>query len=160
MNHTLQDSLVSLRRIIRATEAGARELAKRADMATSELLTLQAVADNPGVSPGDLAKALSLSPVTSTVILQKLEARGLVEKIRSKTDKRRLEVVLTKQGQHEVDAAPSSLQAQFANRFNALTDWEQHLIASALGRVTELMGATGIDAAPILDVGEIDKPAK
>ena len=149
MDSTLQESLISLRRIIRATESSARELAKKADMATSELLTLQSVADNPGISPGELAKSLSLSPVTSTVILQKLESRGLIEKIRSTVDKRRLEVVLTDKGKHEVNDAPSSLQT-----------WEQHLIASVLGRVTTLLGAETMDASPILDVGEIDKPAK
>ncbi|WP_370263871.1 MarR family winged helix-turn-helix transcriptional regulator [Limnobacter sp.] len=160
MNSTLQDSLISLRRIIRATESGARELAKRADMATSELLTLQAVADNPGISPGELAKALTLSPVTSTVILQKLESRDLVKKIRSESDKRRLEVVLTEKGVREVNEAPSSLQTRFAERFNQLPNWEQHLVAGVLGRVTELMGADGLDAAPILDVGELHKPTK
>lgn len=160
MDSTLQDSLISLRRIIRATESGARELAKKADMATSELLTLQAVADNPGISPGELAKSMSLSPVTSTVILQKLESRGLIEKIRSKTDKRRLEVVLTEKGQHEVNDAPSSLQTRFANRFAQLPSWEQHLIASVLGKVTALLGAEAMDAAAILDVGELDKPLK
>lgn len=160
MDSTLQDSLISLRRIIRATESGARELAKKADMATSELLTLQSVADNPGISPGELAKSLSLSPVTSTVILQKLESRGLIEKIRSTVDKRRLEVVLTEKGKHEVNDAPSSLQTRFAERFGQLQGWEQHLIASVLGRVTTLLGAEAIDASPILDVGEIDKPVK
>jgi DNA-binding MarR family transcriptional regulator len=160
MDSTLQDSLISLRRIIRATESGARELAKKADMATSELLTLQSVADNPGISPGELAKSLSLSPVTSTVILQKLESRGLIEKIRSTVDKRRLEVVLTEKGKREVNDAPSSLQTRFADRFEQLESWEQHLIASVLGRVTTLLGAEAIDASPILDVGEIDKPLK
>jgi DNA-binding MarR family transcriptional regulator len=160
MDSTLQDSLISLRRIIRATESGARELAKKADMATSELLTLQSVADNPGISPGELAKSLSLSPVTSTVILQKLESRGLIEKIRSTVDKRRLEVVLTEKGKREVNDAPSSLQTRFADRFEQLQSWEQHLIASVLGRVTTLLGAEAIDASPILDVGEIDKPVK
>lgn len=160
MDSTLQDSLISLRRIIRATESGARELAKKADMATSELLTLQSVADNPGISPGELAKSMSLSPVTSTVILQKLESRGLIEKIRSTVDKRRLEVVLTEKGKHEVNDAPSSLQTRFSERFSQLQGWEQHLIASVLGRVTMLLGAEGMDAAPILDVGELDKPVK
>jgi DNA-binding MarR family transcriptional regulator len=158
MNSSLQDSLVSLRRIIRATETSARELAKQADMATSELLTLQLVADNPGISPGDLAKSLSLSPVTSTVILQKLESRGLVKKIRCKADKRRLEVVLTEKGSYEVNDAPSSLQTRFTEGFSQLQDWEQHLIASVLARVTTLLGAELIDAAPILDIGELDKP--
>jgi DNA-binding MarR family transcriptional regulator len=157
MDSTLQETLISLRRIIRATESGARELAKKADMATSELLTLQSVADNPGISPGELAKSLTLSPVTSTVILQKLEARGLVDKIRSKKDKRRLEVVLTEKGRKEVDDAPSSLQMRFAERFGQLAAWEQHQIASVLGRVTILLDAESIDAAPILDVGELVK---
>ena len=118
------------------------------------------MADNPGISPGELAKSLSLSPVTSTVILQKLESRGLIEKIRSTVDKRRLEVVLTDKGKHEVNDAPSSLQTRFADRFEQLQSWEQHLIASVLGRVTTLLGAETMDASPILDVGEIDKPAK
>lgn len=160
MHTTLQDSLISLRRIIRATESSARELAKKADMATSELLTLQCVADNPGISPGELAKFLSLSPVTSTVILQKLESRDLVKKIRSTIDKRRLEVVLTEKGKHEVNDAPSSLQTRFAERFGHLENWEQHLIASVLGRVTTLLGAEDLDAAPILDVGELDNAVK
>ena len=160
MNSTLQDSLISLRRIIRATESGARELAKKADMATSELLTLQAVADNPGISPGELAKSMTLSPVTSTVILQKLEGRGLIEKIRSSVDKRRLEVVLTDKGKHEVNDAPSNLQTRFADRFKQLDNWEQHLIAAVLGRVTTLLGAESMDAAPILDIGELVKGAK
>lgn len=160
MDSTLQESLISLRRIIRATESSARELAKKADMATSELLTLQSVADNPGISPGELAKSLSLSPVTSTVILQKLESRGLIEKIRSSVDKRRLEVVLTDKGKHEVNGAPSSLQTRFAERFAHLQSWEQHLIASVLGRVTKLLGAETMDASPILDVGDIDKPTQ
>lgn len=160
MDNTLQNSLISLRRIIRVTESSARELAKKADMATSELLTLQAVSDNPGISPGELAKSMNLSPVTSTVILQKLESRGLIDKIRSKVDKRRLEVALTEKGKHEVNDAPSSLQTRFSERFAQLQDWEQQLIASVLGRVTILLGAESIDAAPILDVGELDKPVK
>jgi DNA-binding MarR family transcriptional regulator len=75
-------------------------------------------------------------------------------------DKRRLEVVLTEKGKHEVNDAPSSLQTRFAERFGQLQNWEQHLIASVLGRVTTLLGAEAIDASPILDVGEIDKAVK
>lgn len=157
MKNTLENSLISLRRIIRATEASAKELAKLADMATSELLTLQLVADTPGISPGDLAKALTLSPVTSTVILQKLEQRGLIEKRRSNEDKRRLEVVLTEQGEREAKAAPSSLQARFAHNFSLLPEWEQHQIAATLGKVTHLMGADNLEASPILDVGPITR---
>lgn len=157
MSHSpLETSLISLRRIIRATEAGARSLARQANMATSELLTLQAVLDSPGVTPGALAKSLSLSPVTSTVILQKLEQRGLVVKVKDNHDKRRIMVELTDAGRQEIQNAPSSLQDKFATEFGKLPQWEQHMLAGALGRITELMGVDTMDAAPILDVGPID----
>ncbi|MCQ8897770.1 MarR family transcriptional regulator [Limnobacter humi] len=146
MSTALEDSLIALRRIIRATESSARALAKRADMATSELHTLQVVEDNPGISPGELARALGLSPVTSTVILQKLEGRNLVCKVRSLNDKRRLEVQLTDQGRQELVQAPSSLQGRFRSEFSTLPAWEQHQIAAVLGRVSGLLGADNLDA--------------
>ncbi|MFN4330297.1 MAG: MarR family winged helix-turn-helix transcriptional regulator [Limnobacter sp.] len=145
MTNALEDSLVALRRIIRATESDSRALAKRADMATSELHTLQVVEDNPGISPGELARALGLSPVTSTVILQKLESRELVQKIRSRQDKRRLEVVLTERGRQELGQAPSSLHRVFSHHFTELAPWEQHQIAAVLGRVIGLLGADNLE---------------
>lgn len=155
MTNPLDSSLVSLRRIIRVTEAGARDLARKSNMATSELLTLQIVADQPSISPGALAKAMSLSPVTSTVILQKLEAKGLIEKVKSPLDKRKLEVRLTAAGKDEIEGAPSSLQAEFMAGFRRLPEWEQQMIAAVLGRVTSLLNADKIDASPILDVGPL-----
>ncbi|NJM31920.1 MAG: winged helix-turn-helix transcriptional regulator [Limnobacter sp.] len=154
---TLEYTLVALRRIIRATESGSRELARRSGMSTSEVLTLQAVADNPGISPGELARTLGLSPVTSTVILQKLETKGFISKAKSPADKRRIQVMLTKTGQKETASAPSSLHVRFMEKFENLPPWEQHFLAAALGKVTDLLGASTLDAAPILDVGPLNK---
>lgn len=153
--NALDTSLISLRRIIRATEAGSRTLAKQAHMAPSELLTLQMVNDSPGITPGALAKGLGLSPVTSTVILQKLEQRGHIEKVKDTKDKRRVMVQLTTSGRQQLDEAPSSLQARFVSEFSNLPEWEQHSLAAALARVTTLMGVETLDAAPILDVGPL-----
>ena len=155
MNNPLDSSLVSIRRILRVTEASARDLARKSNMATTEVLTLQIVADSPGVSPGSLAKAMSLSPVTLTVILQKLETKGLIEKVKHKDDKRRLEIKLTPEGIEKINQAPDSLQAQFTERFNQLNAWEQHQIAAVLGQVTSLLNAENLEAAPILHVGSL-----
>ena len=155
MNTALDSSLSSLRRISRVTEAGARDLARKSNMATTELLTLQQVADNPSISPGSLAKSLSLSPVTSTVILQKLEAKGLIHKIKSPSDKRRLEVHLTPEGLREVSSAPSNVQNTFMENFEKLPAWEQHQIAAVLGKITALLNAENLEASPILQVGSL-----
>ena len=42
-------------------------------------------------------------------------------------------------------------------KFDALHDWEQSLILSALQRIAQMMGAQNIDASPFLETGELDK---
>lgn len=142
MNTALEDSLMALRRIARQNTSNTKEVAKKSELASSDLQTLQTIADAPNISPGELAKALGLSPVTSTVILQKLENRQLVRKVRSLHDKRRLEVELTHEGVAELHKAATNFQTQFAMHFEHLPAWEQHQIAAVLVKVAELTTST------------------
>jgi DNA-binding MarR family transcriptional regulator len=138
MNKALEDSLMALRRIARQNTSNTKEIAKKYDLASSDLLTLQTISDSPSISPGELAKALGLSPVTSTVILQKLENRQLVRKVKSLRDKRRLEVELTQEGLLELHKAALRSHTQFASQFEDLPTWEQHQIAAVLEKVAYL----------------------
>lgn len=53
--------------------------------------------------------------------------------------------------------APIPLQEQFTRQFSNLQDWEQMMIISSLGRIAQMMDAQHIDAAPVLDVGTLDR---
>ena len=48
--------------------------------------------------------------------------------------------------------APTPLQESFIQRFQALEIWEQGLLLSSLQRISAMMNADGIDAAPVLSV--------
>ena len=48
----------------------------------------------------------------------------------------------------------------FIRQFSDLQDWEQTHIISALQRVAHMMDAQHIDAAPLLDVGAIDRQSE
>lgn len=52
-------------------------------------------------------------------------------------------------------SAPDLLQAEFGARFAQMPEWEQAYINAALVRLVSLLGATGIDASPVLDVGSV-----
>jgi hypothetical protein len=45
------------------------------------------------------------------------------------------------------------LQDQFSGRFQKLPDWEQAMIVAMLERLSSLLDAGGIDAAPLIDTG-------
>lgn len=151
----LQDQvLVSLRRIIRATDLHSRKLGKQTGLTTPQLVVLSAVGaiEEPTVS--DIAKAVSLSLATVTTILNRLESNGLVHRQRSTIDRRRVIVTLTDEGEDKRSRAPRPLQDSFVDRFTKLESWEQHQIVAALERVATMMDAETLDAAPLLASGE------
>lgn len=151
----LQDQvLVSLRRIIRATDLHSRKLGKSTGLTTPQLVIITAIGQKPESTVSDIAKAVSLSLATVTTILNRLEASGLVNKVRSTIDRRRVILSLTEKGLAVLDEAPKPLQDRFAERFNKLENWEQHQIVAAIERVATMMDAEDLDAAPMLATGE------
>lgn len=149
--------LVALRRVIRATDLHSKHLAKTTGLTAPQILLLQTIRDRGEVSIGQLAEEMSLSQATVTTILDRLEKRGFAYRERSKEDRRKVHAYLTDEGTAALKAAPMPLQDHFARQFKDLHDWEQTMIISSLQRVAQMMDAQHIDAAPVLDVGVLDR---
>lgn len=146
--------LVALRRIIRATDLHSRQLGKKTGLTTPQLVIIQAVSNLKDPTVSDIAKAVSLSLATVTTILNRLERNGIINRVRSSVDRRRVIVTLTEDGQTLQATAPKPLQDSFVARFSRLASWEQHSIVASLERVAMMMDADDLDAAPLLASGE------
>jgi len=145
------DVLIALRRIIRAIDMRSRRLMQQAGFTGPQLLILQALGQHEEMSAGELAREINLSQGTVTSILDRLEKRGLIQRIRSESDRRKVFITLTEIGKEQLASAPTLMQEHFIERFNELKDWEQHQILASLQRLAEMMDAQDIDAAPVLD---------
>ena len=153
----IEEVLITLRRLIRATDLHSKQLVKTAGLTAPQLLLLQAIREQGQVTIGALAKEISLSQATVTTILDRLEKRGLVYRERSSEDKRKVHAYLTDKGAEIIRDAPTPLQEHFVRQFRDLREWEQSMIISALQRVALMMDAEHIDASPVLDVGDLDR---
>ena len=149
--------LVALRRVIRATDLHSKYLSKTTGLTAPQILLLQSIRDKGQVTIGELASEVNLSQATVTTILDRLEKRELVYRERSSTDKRKVHAYLTDSGTEILKDAPTPLQEHFTKQFNDLQEWEQTMIISSLQRVAQMMDAQHIDAAPVLDVGTLDR---
>ena len=156
----LEDVLVSLRRIIRVTDIHAKRLARETGLTASQLLILQTIRQAGELTIGGIAREVNLTQATITSIVDRMERAGLVARERSTSDKRKVFVTLTSRGEEAIGRAPTVLQDRFAIRFEQLPDWEQSLVLAALQRVATLMDAEELDAAPVLDVGRIDRDSR
>ena len=149
--------LTSLRRVIRAIDLHSKQLVKTVSVTGPQLRLLQLIRREGDATASGLSEAMSLSQATVTSILDRLEDRGLLERIRSQTDKRKIHPRLTETGSRLLDQAPTPLQDSFVRKFDQLQSWEQHMIIASLQRLAEMMDAEDIDASPYLDLGSLDR---
>ena len=148
---TYDQVLVSLRQIIRAIDLHSKKLERVSGLTGPQLLVMQLIGTHGEVTSGVIAREVSLSQATVTSIIDRLERKGMLTRERSTHDKRKVLVSLTEAGRLALEKAPTLLQESFIHAFNKLENWEQSLILSSLQRVSDMMNATELDAAPLLD---------
>jgi DNA-binding MarR family transcriptional regulator len=70
----------------------------RLGLTAPQRLAVRFVGREPGLAPGRLAELLHLDPGTVTGIVKRLETSGLVTRVRSGGDTRRMQLTLTSKG--------------------------------------------------------------
>jgi len=150
-------TLRALRRVLRATELGSRQLAAQTGLTPSQLLVLREIDALGSATPSAVAQALQFSQATITAIVDRLVVLGFAQRQRGERDKRQVHLILLPDGAQVLAEAPDPLQKRFIDRFADLPTWEQAMILAAAERLAVLMDAERIDAAPLLDSGQIDR---
>lgn len=145
--------LRSIRRIMRSTDLYSKRVALEYGVTVPQLVCLQALADGGEMPAGDLARAVDLSQSTCVGIVDRLEAKGWIERSRSTDDRRKILLRATAAGRELCARAPSLLQDTLASGLARLTEAEQSRIVEALERVVDMMRIAHIDAAPVLETG-------
>lgn len=157
--HIGDQVIIALRRVIRAIDLHSRTLVESHGLTGPQALILKAL-HNGRLSAGELASRVSLSQGTVTDILNRLEQRGLIKRIRDTQDRRRVMVEATDSALALLAQSPPLLQERFAQRFNNLQEWEQTQLLASLQRIAAMMDAEDIDAAPVLSSGSVRASAE
>lgn len=157
MSQRSEDALIALRQIQRKTEQASKRLAAMAGLTPSQMVVLQLLSERGEISVGEVSKLTQLKHATITSLVDKLEHRSLVGRRRCDEDRRRVWISLKPGAEATIQTAPSLLQETFEGRFDTLPEWEQAMLVAALERVSTLLDAEDLEAAPILDVGALDE---
>ena len=153
-NHE-ESILTSLRKITRAIDLYSHQLSRQYKLTAPQISCLRYLKQADATSPGNIARAMHLSQATITGVLDRLESRDLIIRTRSKSDRRKVIVALTDEGNRIVEKAPSPLQERFATKLAALPPENQGMIDTVLRQVVTMMEAEELDAAPVLQAGSI-----
>ena len=151
-----EDVLVALRQIVRAIDLHSKKLVQRHGVTGPQMLVLKKLAEAAPLAVGELARRANLSQATVTDILDRMQRRGLVSRMRSEADKRRVIVTLTAEGTRLLDTSPPLLQDSFVAGFQELPRWEQTAMVATVQRIAAMMNAERLAAPPLLDNARID----
>lgn len=147
-----QELLIALRKVIRAIDLHSKHLSKTSGLTSPQLLIMLEIDKVSGVNSSQVAKTVNLSAATVTNILDRLENKGLISRVRNTQDKRKVGLYLTKNGKALLLKAPQALQEHFIANFSNLAQWEQSQLLSSMERLADMMNANEIDAAPLLEL--------
>lgn len=134
----LADTVARLRRAMRRA---ARATDPANPLAVAQLELLSAVADEPGVRPGALARRLRLAPNSVTTLVNGLHARGLVTRSSGGPDARAVNLTLTDAGRAAVDGWKATNAAIIQTALATLPDPRRRALADALPALRELTQA-------------------
>jgi DNA-binding MarR family transcriptional regulator len=150
-----EDSILrSLRRIVRAIDLHSRDLESGFGLTLPQLVCLRVIAASGPMTPSELAREVDLSQATVTGIVDRLARRQYISRRRTSKDRRRVRLAILPAGRDLLEEAPSPLQARFAAELGALPEENQAVIDTMLRQIVRMMGAEGLDAAPLLATGE------
>ncbi|MFQ1702267.1 MarR family winged helix-turn-helix transcriptional regulator [Loktanella agnita] len=156
-NIRANDSLIALRRILRATALYERDLAQAAGVTSAQFRVLQILESRSdgSATPKALATQMGITQATVTAIIDKLQISGLIMRQRSEVDRRQTNVMITSNGRAVVEDAPDALQQRFVQAFDQMDAWEQAQLVASLERVAAMLDADALDASPVLTAGDI-----
>ncbi|MGO4957631.1 MarR family winged helix-turn-helix transcriptional regulator [Luteococcus sp. Sow4_B9] len=111
-------------------------VARRADLTDSELHALRELAQRD-VGPAELARTLGVTRAAATGIVDRLVAKGHVERHAHPTDRRRTVLDLTESGRGEVAGLLAPMLTALAESDAKLTEQEKVLVSRFLDEVIE-----------------------
>lgn len=144
-----------MRKILRSTELNSKQVMRETGLTPSQLIFMQMLDADQEQTAGHVATRMGISQATTTVLLQKLEALGMVHRRKGEQDRRQVWLSLTPAGQRALAIAPDGAHAQFHSQFTALQDWEQSMLIAALERVAAMLGNHDESAAAVLDAADV-----
>ncbi|MDE1346620.1 MarR family winged helix-turn-helix transcriptional regulator [Vibrio aestuarianus] len=153
-----EEVLIAIRQIIRATDLHSKKINKDFGLTSPQLLLMREIQSSENMTIRQLSSNTNMSQATATSILDRLEKRGLITRQRDQQDKRKVHALLTAGGNQLLLNAPTLLQDNFIDQFQALSSWEQTLILSSLQRISSMMKNPEIETSALLPILEANDP--
>ena len=137
-----RDVLDSVRRIVQSLRVGSRAAERDVGVSAAQLFVLERLSQaKQPLSIGDLAERTLTHQSSVSVVVQKLERQGLVQRSRAEHDARRVELSITPAARQLLRKAPEAAQEKIIAAVTAMSPPKRKQLAQLLGELANHLGA-------------------
>ncbi len=132
--------IMRIRQIIQEMSKYSKYLLENYKVTVPQLICLHEVYQHGPISIGALTKIVFLNNSTVTGIVDRLEKREFVRRVRISKDRRQVHLEITEQGINFIKKAPKPLQNKFIDRLKGLDEEKITLILWSLEMLVDMFG--------------------
>jgi DNA-binding MarR family transcriptional regulator len=122
----------AVRSVVRALRLNTRSIEGKLGISLAQLFVLQQLADRPADSLNELAERTATHQSSVSVVVRRLVDRGLVTRVASPADRRRVQIALTPDGESMLRGAPPTVQGDLMAGMARMKPDQQSTLAELL----------------------------
>ncbi len=140
-----KEIIFSIRKLMQARELYTKELEKKYHVSTPQLNCLIALYENGPLPPSQIARHIMVKSSTVTGIIDRLEQKGLVKRLRNSPDRRVITIELTETGKGLARDAPPPIQQKIVDGLKRLSEVETDQIVLGLTKLTNMLDVQDLE---------------
>ena len=141
----VREIIYQIRRLMQAGELFTKELNKAYQVSAPQLHCLLALYENGPLPPSQIARHIMVKSSTVTGIIDRLEQKGFVERLRNSPDRRVITIRLTEAGKELAHNAPPPIQHKIVDGLRKLPEKEINQIILSLSKLTHMLDVQDLE---------------
>lgn len=156
---TIAATVDNLRRVFQAINEYSKKAEYETGLTGPQLWAIKVISENEAICVSELAAKMYLHAATVIGILDRLEDRGYITRVRSRSDRRFVVVELSQKGKMLVRQSPDVAQGLIVKGLEYLPEQTLGTISRGLEKLVDLLGASTISPRMMLSA-EVNAPTR
>jgi DNA-binding MarR family transcriptional regulator len=137
--------IFSIRRLIQASELYSKELNKKYQISAAQLNCILTLYEFGPLPPSKIAQHMMVKSSTVTGVVDRLEKKGLAERMRNSPDRRMITIQLTEAGKKLARNAPPPIQQKIIDGLKQTKNTKKEQIVNALNMLTDMLDVQDLE---------------
>jgi MarR family transcriptional regulator, organic hydroperoxide resistance regulator len=145
----IKDIVWSVRRLVRAVSLDSQKISKQYGLTGSQSSVMRSLLKYGPTSSAGLSRMLFVTPSNITGVIDRLEKKTLVERVRKVGDRRVAMIRLTESGEELSAKLPDPIEERFISELADLEPEHVQLLGMAMDQILKLMDPIEVEEAPL-----------